>query len=94
VQTFGYNRTNRNAFGARLIPHVIWWCPQAFRWALWIQKTRSESEMPKFDQFSVDGSLDGSKFNAEYERQFVLAAKLWNDLDQSKRDRIQLSADA
>ena len=94
VQTFGYNRTNRNAFGARLIPHVIWWCPQAFRWALWIQKTRSESEMPKFDQFAVDGSLDGTKFNAEYERQFVLAAKLWNDLDQSKRDRIQLSADA
>ena len=39
--TFGFTSSVRKPFGARRIDRVIWWCPQSFRWAMWIQKPRA-----------------------------------------------------
>ena len=80
------------SFGRSATPNQrdkIWWVPEKSKWTISIDKLKQGVE-PTPDAFIVDCSLGGSRYDDEKFRVYINAAKVWNDLDGTKRHRIPI----
>ena len=77
-------------FGTSQTPNQrdkIWWVPEESAWTISISK-KKEGIAPVPDTFTVKVSLGGSAYDTEKLRVYINAAKVWNEVDGSKRHRI------
>ena len=90
ISGFSFDNFVLNPHGPRTIKGVIWWCPKAFRWAIWIQKAKKGTVNHSAEEFCVNKSLTGDAYTEERDLLSIEATTAWNKLDCSKRPRIKL----